>query len=103
MYSKEKYHGIYKVVNKVPSYCQSNVLVSFSCNHYGSVFEAECNHCSDRETCLFYRFPKDLKNSHDGWQMVLNRHAFVPLAYAISMYQYRHHINLKIVCHDNLC
>ena len=42
-------------------------------------FEAECNHCSDRETCTFYRFPKDLKNSHDGWQIVLNRYAFVPL------------------------
>ena len=28
-------------------------------------FEAECNHCSDRETCTFYKFPKDL-NMMDG-------------------------------------
>ena len=40
-------------------------------------FEAECNPCSDRETCTFYRFPKYLKNSHDGWQIVWNMFVFV--------------------------
>ena len=48
-------------------------------------FETECNHCSDRETCTFYRFPKDLKNSHDGWQIVLNRYAFVPLVFYVTV------------------
>ena len=64
-------------------------------------FEAECNPCSDRETCTFYRFPKYLKNSHDGWQIGLNCYAFVPLAYGMPVYsQHMHQINLTILCHD---
>ena len=63
-------------------------------------FEAECNHCSDRETCTFYRFPKDWKNSHDGWQIVLNRYIFVPLTYAcIGSIGIK--LLLEILCNDN--
>ena len=51
-----------------------------------SVLKAEYNPCSDRETCTFYRFPKYLKNSHNGMKIVLNRYAFVPLAYGMPVY-----------------
>ena len=60
-------------------------------------FEAECNHCSDRETCTFYRFPKDLKNSHDGWQIVLNRYAFVPLVYVMPVVYSQYYIGIKSI------